>query len=48
MELPIILRNIAYLGADLVKADAAGMALINGNGDLVLSSYSHPPIAEIP
>jgi diguanylate cyclase (GGDEF)-like protein/PAS domain S-box-containing protein len=48
MELPIILRNIAYLGADLVKADAAGMALLNGNGDLVLSSYSTRPSLKFP
>ena len=48
MELPVILRNIAYLAADLVKADAAGMALLNPGGELALTTYSTRPALKFP
>jgi diguanylate cyclase (GGDEF)-like protein/PAS domain S-box-containing protein len=48
MDISVILRNVAYLAADLVKADAAGMALLNSDGDLALNTYSTQPALKFP
>ena len=48
LDLPVILRNVAYLATDLVKADAASMGLINENGEMILTTYATRPSLQIP
>jgi diguanylate cyclase (GGDEF)-like protein/PAS domain S-box-containing protein len=48
LDLPDILRNIAYMATGLVKADAAAICLADGDGRVTLTTYANKTLVSMP